>query len=76
MTRTEKKMIGAIIVMAAGFYVMIDLAAKLGKSAYTEHKTTTDSHKKKCLDKYKTIDYEIVSGKLYCKTNEGLVEFH
>lgn len=45
-------------------------------NAYNKYKQSTDLHKEKCLGKFKTIDYEVVSGVLYCKTGNGLVKFN
>lgn len=36
----------------------------------------TSAHEQKCLAKFKTIEYEIVSDVLYCKTNDGLIKFN
>lgn len=40
------------------------------------YKSFADAHKEKCLTKFKTIEYEIVSNVLYCKTNDGLIKFN
>lgn len=64
---------GVIVVLfTVGFYVWLHSI----ENTYKQYKNETDAHKEKCLGKFKTIDYEIVSGVLYCKTNDGLVKFN
>jgi hypothetical protein len=74
MARIEKKMIGATFVVGIGLYVLVNSSINQGVSAYDKHKLTTDTRKKICLDQHKTIDYEVVLVKIYCKTPGGLVE--
>jgi len=75
MTKIEKQMVGGVIVFALLVVVMIKSIAFVGEKAYYEYKAVTDAHKSKCLDKFKTIDYEVVDDVLYCKSVDGLVKY-
>lgn len=64
-----------IIIIFVVMSVLIMLLELVVMSAYDEYKAQTDIHKEKCLDKFKAIEYEVVSDVLYCKTDDGLVKF-
>ncbi len=75
MTKIEKQMIGGVIVSLVGAVVLGNIVINQGTKAYSEYVSVTEAYKKKCLEKFKTVDYQVVDGELYCKSSEGLVKF-
>ena len=74
MNKIEKQMIGGVIVFLVVAVVLGNIAINQGTKAYSEYVSVTNTYKKKCLEKFKTTDYEVVDGELYCKSPEGLVK--
>lgn len=70
----DKKMVIGAIVFAALFIVVINLAVIEVKDAYLKYEQSVDDNKKKCFDEFKSFEYEVISGELYCKTVEGFVK--
>ena len=75
MNKIKKQMIGVAIVLSVVFTVLVNIVIHKGIESYSEYVSITDAYKKKCLEKFKTVDYEFVDGELYCKSSEGLVKF-
>jgi hypothetical protein len=75
MTKLEKQMIIGVLVVGVLGAMAIHNIINQGGKAYELYKITTDAHKQKCLDKFKTIEYEMVNDVLYCKSTNGLVKY-
>lgn len=79
MAKIEKKMIdgvGVFVFILCTVLFVVLLATIVRKMHKSYKVTTTEVHKQKCLTKFKTIEYEVVSDVLYCKTVDGLVKFN
>lgn len=74
MTKSKKQIIGLVVVSIILFILSINLLVTQVKDAYTKYQQSVDDSKKKCFDEFKSFEYEVISGELYCKTVEGFVK--
>jgi len=74
MTKIEKQMIGAFIVCSVGLSVGVSVVIDGSTALYNEYKNNTDTYKKECFDKFKSLEYEIIANELYCKTETGFIK--
>ena len=74
-SKSNKVMLIVAIVFFILFSVIIKSCTSDLNDVVARYKKITDGYKEKCLSKFKTIEYEVVSDVLYCKTDKGLVKF-